>query len=81
MNKERKRTMNRTSDLSSVISNQHRLRRGDVSSLIHYLSYLKYKTAYCFTLIELLVDRIQITLRCFRQRYSAVCHFDLGIGA
>ena len=46
--------MNRTSDQSSGISNQYRLRRKDTSSLIPHLSYLKRKTGR-FTLIELLV--------------------------
>ena len=46
--------MNRTSDRSSGISYQYRLRRKDTSSLIPHLSYLKRKTGR-FSLIELLV--------------------------
>ena len=47
--------MNWTSDRSSVIGNQYRLRRKDTSSLIPHLSCQKRKTASRFTLIELLV--------------------------
>ena len=51
----RRQNMNRTSDPSSVISNQYRLRRKVTSSLLSHLSYLKSKRACRFTLIELLV--------------------------
>ena len=47
--------MNWTSDQSSVIRNQYRLRRKDTSSLIPHLSYLKRETQHHFTLIELLI--------------------------
>jgi len=47
--------MSTTSDRSSVISNQYRLRRKDTSSLLAPTSYLKRKAASRFTLIELLV--------------------------
>ncbi|MBR4666775.1 MAG: prepilin-type N-terminal cleavage/methylation domain-containing protein, partial [Lentisphaeria bacterium] len=48
--------MNWTSDQSSVISNQYRLRRkNNISSLISSTSYLKRKMPRHFTLIELLV--------------------------
>ena len=51
----RRQNMNRTSDQSSVINNQYRLRRKVTSSLLSHLSYLKRKKTCRFTLIELLV--------------------------
>ena len=47
--------MNRTSDQSSVNSNQYRLRREDTSSFHPHLLYCEFKTVIRFTLIEFLV--------------------------
>ena len=50
---ERRQTVNRTSNYSSVISNQYRLRRKVISSFINHHSSFERKRS--FTLIELLV--------------------------